>query len=208
MLFLALASFLGGGALLYGAYRAATDGSSQDLDAVERGDVNSVTSDLGTVARPMGDQPYRLVIEKLGVDAAVGTYGLDDRMLPQVPYQAQLVAWYNFSAEPGTGDNAVFAGHRTWNGNAVFRRIDELAIGDQVTLRYNDGRSLVYRVTASELVDPAGEDGRSWMAPSGSDALTLITCGGEYYKTNDPIFGADYSGRRVIRAELVGSLPA
>jgi len=56
----------------------------------------------------------------------------------------------------------------------------------------------------TELVDPTEASARRWMDATDSDVITLITCGGDYRKTNDPIFGAEYDKRQVVRASLVG----
>lgn len=152
---------------------------------------------------PITGQKYNLVIEKLGVDAPVGVFGMDENQVPEVPFDPGIVAWYDFSAEPGNGGNAVFAGHRTWRGDAVFRHLDELGNGDRITLRSEGGSALTYEVFHSELVDPSSDSATSWLLPTDYDVVTLITCGGEYRKNNDPIFGAEYSGRQVVRAALV-----
>lgn len=148
-------------------------------------------------------QKYNLVIEKLGIDAPVGVFGMDENNIPEVPFDPAIVAWYGFSAEPGNGGNAVFAGHRTWRGDAVFRHLEDLQNGDRVVLKAQDGAQLVYQVFHSELVDPANATATSWMLPTDFDVITLITCGGDYRRTNDPIFGAEYDRRQVVRAALV-----
>jgi len=174
---------------------------------------NATPAVLGAVSAPTSPlvgQKYNLVIEKLGVDAPVGVYGLDANQVPEVPYDARIVAWYNFSAEPGAGSNAVFAGHYTWNGDAVFRHLGDLQNGDRIIIRGENGTQLVYSVFHTELIDPTDEAARKWMFPTDYDVVTLITCGGDRRPTNDPIFGAEYDKRRVVRAALVrddGSTP-
>lgn len=151
----------------------------------------------------LAGQKYTLAIEKLGIDAPVGAFGVDGNNVPEVPYDANIVAWYNFSAEPGSGGNAVFAGHRTWRGDAVFRHLEDLQNGDRVVLRGEGGAQLVYEVFHNELIDPTNATAATWMLPTDFDVITLITCGGDYRKTNDPIFGAEYDKRQVLRAALV-----
>ena len=153
-------------------------------------------------AQTVGTEPFRLVIEKIGVDAPVSTFGLDENALPRVPYDADLVAWYDFSSYPGNGENAVFAAHVTWNGDAVFKRLGELEAGDRVRIQREDGSNLIYEVTESVLVDSADVTARDWMLPAGEDVVTLITCGGERYLTDDFI-GAAYTHREIIRARLI-----
>lgn len=149
---------------------------------------------------PLATSGYRLIIDKLGVDAPVAPYGLDENSIPQVPWEKQLVAWYNFSSEPGSGDNAVFAGHKTWGGEAVFYDLEGLANGDRIVLRDENGEQLVYEVTAMFSVEPDDPSALDWMKPTGTDSITLITCGGERFLTDSPA-GADYTLRVVLRAD-------
>lgn len=150
----------------------------------------------------LANEPYRLVIDKLGVDAPVAPFGLDENAVPLVPYEAQLVAWYTFSSYPGSGDNAVFAGHKTWRGEAVFFRLEELSGGDQIVLRGEDGAELVYQVSELTVVDSNDPSAARWMDPTGANTITLITCGGERFYT-DTLAGADYTHRVIVRADLV-----
>ena len=159
-----------------------------------------------TPAPPLGDAPFRMVIDSIGVDAPVETYGLDVNAIPGVPTgpdAAEVVAWYDFSGEPGTGDNAVFSGHVTWFGRAVFWDLKKLELGDTITLRGDDGTELVYSVSDSFLVDPANPESVQVMKHMSEDVITLITCDGDFVDTGDPVFGGDYTSRRVIRASLV-----
>lgn len=155
---------------------------------------------------PPLNEVYRMIIETIGVDAPVATYGLDEQAVPVVPTgpdAQQVVAWYDFSAKPGTGSNAVFAGHVTWNGDAVFRNLDKLQEGDVVKLRDNQGAEIVYRVKSNVAVDPNDPESVKVMYPTEKDEVTLITCGGDYFETNDPIAGGDYTQRIIIKADLV-----
>jgi LPXTG-site transpeptidase (sortase) family protein len=145
-----------------------------------------------------------MVIERLGLAAPVATYGLDENNIPIVPtgpYAGGVVAWYDFSARPGTGNNSVFAGHVTWNGPAVFYGLSNLGGGDLIRLRDDRGAEVVYQVTANDLLDTATT--LETMYPNGRDFLTIVTCGGSFYSTGDPVFGGEYTARTVIRAELV-----
>ncbi len=150
---------------------------------------------------------YRMSIERIGVDAPVATYGLDENRVPIVPTgpdAAQVVAWYDFSAQPGTGGNAVFAGHVTWNGQAVFYNLQTLQAGDVIRLVDDRGGEVVYNVTSNALMDPNDPATLQTIYPTDHDELTIITCGGSFYETNDPVIGGDYTQRIVIKAALAG----
>jgi LPXTG-site transpeptidase (sortase) family protein len=162
----------------------------------------AVAAAAGAPAPPLGDQPMRVVIDKIGVDAPVAPFGLEPDGMPQVPYQGDLVAWYTFSAAPATGENAVLAGHVTWGGDAVFKHLGELAAGDRIVLRGEQSGELIYRVTQVTLVEPSLEAATTWMGKAGADVLTIITCGGTRFETDDAV-GADYTHRQIVRAELI-----
>lgn len=171
----------------------------------------SVTPVAGPGTPPLGDQPYTMRIASIGVDAPVATYGLDENQIPEVPTgndAASIVAWYNFSSQPGTGSNAVFAGHVTWLGEAVFYNLKTLAPGDKVELANGDGTRLVYRVTDVFQVDPADPESLKVMAGTTEDVVTIITCDGAYTETDDPVFGGEYSSRLIVRASLESVTPA
>ena len=75
-----------------------------------------------------------MAIDRIGVDAPVVPEGMDEQNVPLVPLNAYEVAWYDFTAQPGTTGNAVFAGHKTWGGEAVFYDLDQLQRGDTIRL--------------------------------------------------------------------------
>ncbi|HEV8573792.1 MAG TPA: class F sortase [Dehalococcoidia bacterium] len=155
-------------------------------------------------APPLAEASYRMIIDTIGVNAGVFTYGLDADRVPEVPLNGYDVAWYNFSADPGTGSNAVFAGHVTWGGEAVFYKLDDVQVGDLVRLRGDNGTELVYSVSDTFLVDPNDPSSLAVMSPTDDDVITLITCGGTFYYTGDPVFNGDYTHRRIVRATFVG----
>ena len=160
---------------------------------------------------PLGNEAYTMVIDKIGVDAPVEAFGLDANQVPEVPTgpgqgPGQIVAWYDFSAKPGTGSNAVFAGHVTWNGAAVFYNLTSLAAGDSIKLRGQDGTLLTYKVSDAYDVDPNDPNSIQVMAGTSTDTLTIITCDGTTTQIGGQ-FGVEYSNRLVIRAALQSVTP-
>jgi LPXTG-site transpeptidase (sortase) family protein len=159
-----------------------------------------------TPVPPLGDAAYTMTIDRIGVNAPVKTFGLDKKAVPEVPVGEEgrvVVAWYNFSARPGTGSNAVFAGHVTWNGQAVFYNLNDLEAGDTIRLTSPDGTEVVYSVSSKFSVDPEDPDSLKVMYATDKDVITIITCGGDFTRTGDPVFGGEYNERLVVRADLV-----
>jgi sortase A len=83
---------------------------------------------------------------------------------------------YPTTSRPGREGNMAVAGHRTGWG-APFYRLDELQPGDRILVGDRRGRTFVYRVARTEVVEP--ED--SWVLGAdplgtGERTLTLTTC--------------------------------
>jgi LPXTG-site transpeptidase (sortase) family protein len=188
-----------------GGYVLLSGGDEEAPPAVQATPTVDVTAPPAESGPPLSEV-YRMIIEKIGVDAPVATYGLDEQAVPVVPTgpdAQQVVAWYDFSAKPGTGSNSVFAGHVTWNGDAVFKKLDQLQAGDTIRLVDNEGAEVVYRVKSNVQVDPNDPKSVEVMYPTDKDEATLITCGGTYFENDDPVAGGDYTHRVIIKAELV-----
>ncbi len=160
-----------------------------------------------TIAPPAIDEAaYQLIIDAIGVNAPVRRYGLDPVGVPIVPTGADandVVAWYEFSAEPGRGSNSVFAGHVDWNGHAVFWDLNKLAAGDVIQLKAQDGTELTYSVFDNFSVDPNDPASLQVMAPTPTDVMTLITCGGSWIPDSSERYGGSYDARVIVRAGLV-----
>ena len=84
----------------------------------------------------------------------------------------------------------------------MFLKLEDLAVGDDIVLRGENGDPLIYRVSETELVDPADRDALRWMQATETDSVTLISCGGQFFETND-FAGADYTLRVIVRADRV-----
>ena len=65
------------------------------------------------------------------------------------------------------------------------------------------GAQVVYQVVMNETMDANDPATLQTMYPADHDILTIVTCGGTFYRTGDPVFGGEYTSRTVIRAELV-----
>ncbi len=154
---------------------------------------------------PLAGQDYQMFIDKIGVDAPVDTYGLDEDLIPLVPTgddARDVVAWYDFSAEPGTGSNVVFGGHVTWFGPAVFYNLPSLVEGDDIRLVGEDGTQVIYKI--SEVYRVLADDPQAVqvMWPTSEPVITLITCVGQFTDTDDPVYGGEYKERLIIRGAL------
>ena len=214
-----LAFFIGLGLIAVAGLSTFGGGSEPDIELRDLGEVPIVirsdtptpspTADTGTPTPvpepPLDKGAYTMIIDKLGVNARVDTYGLDPSAVPEVPTgpgAADVVAWYNFSAEPGTGSNAVFAGHVTWFGPGVFFSLTSVTNGDEIRLVGPDGTELTYVVNDVFQVDAYDPESLQVMRATDDDVITIITCDGDFVDTGDPVYGGEYPYRLVVRAGL------
>ena len=151
--------------------------------------------------RRWGGGGLLLAIPRLGVTAAVSGLGYEaDGRTPASPTSAWGVGWYQFTAYPGSGGNAVLSGHVDWytGAPAVFAGLGAVGAGDSIYAVLPNGTPLTYQVTSAQWVQPATADVASIFGATSQEALTLITCGGAW----DPV-AQDYSHRLIVRAYRV-----
>jgi LPXTG-site transpeptidase (sortase) family protein len=151
------------------------------------------------VVTPVSDAPLdRLVIPKIKVDAPVVTLGVDDQGVMQSPKGPFEVGWYDFTARPGTGGNAVFSGHVDFAsvGAAVFWHLRELGPGDLVEVRLADGTTYQYVVVSSTAYTAGDAPIAEIVGPTSKDTVTIITCTGTFHRDVH-----QYDHRLVVRAE-------
>jgi len=73
----------------------------------------------------------------------------------------------------GVNTNSVFAAHRGMSTAAMFRDIEKLEIGDEITIT-NFRETLLYRVAEIKIIAPTDTD--EILIQPGRDLVTLITC--------------------------------
>lgn len=183
------------------------EGSIDELvaDATSQPAINSREEE----ATRIGPAPVRFVIPGLYIDAPVITETLDADSIPRVPGRPDQVAWYDFSASPGLGSNAVFMGHVDWQTRdrvpipGVFYRLREMKIGDVIEVTLEDQTSLRYRVTGNVAALYDDPNVVKAMNPTNRDVITIVTCGGSWAGNRSTPNGGNYSHRIVVRAERV-----
>ncbi len=151
------------------------------------------SSGLRPTVPAVGDGVAVLHIPRFGSGyAPVVVEGVSDGALRQGPGHYPGTAW------PGEVGNFVVSGHRTTYGRP-FSRLDELRVGEPVVVEVRD-RYFVYRVTGSDVVDPARTDvilpvpEQPGVRPTKS-LLTFTTCNPKY----------SASTRLIVFGELTGT---
>lgn len=152
---------------------------------------------------PGSDAPItRILVEKAKVDAPIVEKGVNEEGVMQAPDNATDVAWYNFSARPGSGSNAVFAAHVDYIrvGPAVFWSLKDLEPGDLIRVQLGDGTQYTYAVDLKQQFDAATAPVNDIVGPTAEEIITLITCGGTFDSASH-----QYDKRLVVRAKRVAN---
>jgi LPXTG-site transpeptidase (sortase) family protein len=152
-------------------------------------------------AVPRSNAPVaRLRIDKIGVDANIVMLGIDRDGYMEAPKEPLDVGWYQFSAHPSFGGNAVFAGHvdSARIGPAIFWRLRQVAEGDEIQVSLEDGTTYRYRVVSARSFSSGDAPVEEIIGPTEKDSITVITCDGTFNTRSH-----EYDRRLVVRAEKV-----
>lgn len=104
-------------------------------------------------------------IPKIDLKVAVGE-GIDNNTLKYA------VGHFEGTAMPGEKGNFAVAGHRSYTYSEYFNRLDELDIGDDITVKTKKGE-FTYRVYEKKVVEPTEV---SVLDKTKDATITLVTC--------------------------------
>lgn len=125
--------------------------------------------------------PLVLSIPALDIDAKIQQVGQKPDGSMANPNNFTDVGWYKYGVVPGETGSAVIAGHYD-NGlglAGVFRHLDELSIGDELSIIDEHGERIIFVVESTNVV-PYDAPTEALFAASGPPRLRLITCTGEW----------------------------
>jgi sortase A len=134
----------------------------------------------------LANQPQRIVIPSIAVDAPVTTVGLTSfEENGQQFYQWQVpsayeAGWHNTSAPPGQPGNTVLNGHHNIFGE-IFGKLVDLEVGSQIMV-YDAETAHTYTVAEIQILPERDEplavrtENAQWIQPTNDERLTLVTC--------------------------------
>lgn len=134
----------------------------------------------------LDNQPQRIVIPNLDVDAPVVDVGLAALETGgETYYQWQVPAayeagWHNTSAPLGQVGNTVLNGHHNIFGE-VFGKLVDLEVGAEIIV-YDKIGSHTYTVADVQILPERDQplevrvENASWIQPTADERLTLVTC--------------------------------
>lgn len=143
--------------------------------------------------------PAKLIISKIGVDARVLPMGLTTTGNMESPLTNSDTGWYRYGTRPGNDGSAVIDGHLGLSSEAVFGKLDQLGVGDIISVVDDQNTTISFRVRKIEAYDRSSDATDIFNSKSGAH-LNLITCNGDWEAKQ-----ATYSKRLVIFSDRVGA---
>lgn len=145
-----------------------------------------------TVARP-----ERISVPSIGVASTLLGLGRNGDGTIEVPGDWERAGWYRRGPRPGQAGPAVILGHvDSTSGPAVFFRLGELAVGDEIRIDRTDGSVVTFVVDRVERHAKARFPTDDVYLPTLQPTLRLVTCGGAFdavsghYVDNVVVFAA------------------
>jgi sortase (surface protein transpeptidase) len=152
------------------------------------------------------EKPRFMTVERLGIIQArvveLGTFGENNQL--EDPANIHDAGWYSESALPGAPFNVEYAGlydgHNTGiSQTGIFYRLDQLSLGDKITIERGDGAVFNYAVREVETVLLEEVDMAKLQKSYDPtiEGLNIISCGGDW----DPA-RQTYTHRVTVRATI------
>lgn len=162
----------------------------------------TVLGEICTNYQVADQQPRRIVIESIGVDACIEKVGVDQENRVAVPTNIHLAGWYAGSVLPGEEGLSLIDGHVLGRYNdAVFKNLDQLKDQDRIKIEFGDRSWREFEVYFNETFDLETTQREYLKQTAGVEAqLTLITCGGTFDS-----YRQQYDQRVVVRSALIES---
>ena len=144
-----------------------------------------VNANAASTFLPKGKtDPVRLIIPVIAINAPVewvATQPSGDLATPtHNPWED--VGWYNLGPHPGERGSAVIDGHLDRPGGypAVFWRLHDLHIGDEILVMNTSGKTLHFQVTRIAFYSPQEAPIQDIFGNWGGTYLNLVTCAGDW----------------------------
>jgi sortase (surface protein transpeptidase) len=144
-----------------------------------------------------GEVPVSVRIPAIDIDVPLIDLGIAPSGQMEAPVDYDEVGWFTGGGRPGGFGPTVIAGHvDSTTGPAVFFRLAELEVGDEVVVDTDTGRSLTFTVTALTQSAKATFPTADVYSTVPRPELRLITCAGVFdrsvghYTDNLVVFAA------------------
>ena len=134
-----------------------------------------------TFSVPDPAPPVEVEVPSIGVRSTLVDLHLDGQGALEAPTDYGTAGWFVDGPQPGQPGPAVVAGHvDSKDGPAVFYRLADMAVGDEVIVSRQDADPARFAVTRVEQYPKDAFPTAAVYGPVPGPELRLITCGGTF----------------------------
>ena len=128
------------------------------------------------------NDPKKIKISSIGVDAYIQNVGVDQNNQVAVPTNLYLVGWFVDTVRPGEKGLSLIDGHVSGRRNdGVFKDLDKLKVGDEYAVEFGDGTTEKFKVIGKESAPVSKAVSVMFsQRPGVSNQLNLVTCSGAF----------------------------
>lgn len=146
------------------------------------------------------DEPKKIRISKINVDAFIQKAGIDQENKVAVPTNVHLAGWFAESQKPGQNGLSIISGHvsgQTVDGG-VFKQLEQLKNGDEFEVEMGNGDVKRYKVIDTKKVKENESANYLFSQnPKVKSQVNLITCAGNFNSDTQL-----YDERVIVSGEL------
>lgn len=149
--------------------------------------------------RGRSDEPKKIRIPEIGVDAFIQKAGVDQNNEIAVPDNIHLAGWFANSQKPGENGLSIIDGHvGSSTSHGIFSELSNISKGDMFEIELGNGSIMSYKVISVIQVPESKSEAHLFSQNlEVVSQVNLITCGGDY---------DDRSGRYEDRVIVSGEL--
>jgi len=143
--------------------------------------------EAGYVWRGQANDPKKITISSLGVDALIQNVGIDQNSEIAVPNNIHIAGWFVDSVRPGDRGLSIIDGHVNGqtNDNGVCKKLPDLKPGDKIPITFGDDSIVSFEVHSNQSVVTADAATILYsQIPEIEKQLNLITCTGNFDNTS------------------------
>ena len=159
-----------------------------------------LSPDLIGPAAHTSSSPTKLTIPAIGVTTTLEALTLKpDGTLP-VPSNNARAGWYAAGVRPGSIGPAIIDGHvDSATAPAVFFRLKDLHVGDEIRVLRQDGTTVRFQVDSMNAYPKAAFPQSAIYGPTTNAVLRLVTCTGQFDQASK-----NYLDNLVVSSHLLG----
>ncbi len=179
--------------LLIGATATVLVWRSNDTNVSDMAEVITHSTDTPDETKPGADyawrgaanDPKKIIIPGLGIDSYLQNVGVDQNQEIAVPNNIHVGGWFVNSVRPGEKGLSIIDGHLNGRaGDGIFIDLEKIEEGATYEIEFGDGSRKTFRAVSVSTVDLADAPSVLFSQdPAITNQLTLITCGGQYDRT-------------------------